>query len=148
MTSCLIWHLASYGTSPHMAPRLIWQVRSTGYSPDESAYFRLLSSTLSVLARPTRRALPAPCSALPAPCASPLGALPTLCTVCVAQVFATLVLVQPTLLSYELGGQGTPVPLEPSALSLDRTLILDTSTPGPHTARYHPHRAPPLGAHC
>ncbi len=63
-------------------------VRTTGLSPDETAYFRLLASSLSV--------------------------------------FATLVLVQPTLVAYALGSPPQPIPLEPAAMAPDRTLLLDT----------------------
>ena len=63
-------------------------VRTTGTSPDESAYFRLL-----------------------------VGSLP---------VFSTLVIVQPTLVGYELGRPAQALPLDPAAMHPERSLLLDT----------------------
>ncbi|KAL3893865.1 MAG: hypothetical protein SGPRY_013972 [Prymnesium sp.] len=76
-------------------------VRTSGFSPDETAYFRLLATSLSV--------------------------------------YATLVLVQPTLTGYEAGkSAGIPLPLDPSAIGEkpthltahpswpQRSLLLDT----------------------
>ena len=63
-------------------------VRTTGFSPDETAYFRLLVTSLSV--------------------------------------YSTLVLVQPALLAYDVGRAPTPMPLEPTVIGPQRSLLLDT----------------------
>jgi protein transport protein SEC23 len=63
-------------------------VRTTNVSPDETAYFRLLASTLSV--------------------------------------FATLVLVQPTLTAHAPDAAPAPLPLEPHSMTPERALLLDT----------------------
>jgi len=87
---------ASVALPPHAAqvPGLVFHlrrspaVRTAGYSPDETAYFRRLLSSLSV--------------------------------------FATLVLVQPTLTGFARGQPAARLPLEASAMSPDRSLLLDT----------------------
>ena len=77
-----------------MLPSLVFNlrrspaVRTSGYSPDETAYFRQLVVTLSV--------------------------------------FASLVLVQPTLYGYERGGAPQPLPLEAPSMVPERSLLLDT----------------------
>ena len=63
-------------------------VRTANLSPDETAYFRRLVTSLSV--------------------------------------FATLVLVQPTLTGYERGRPAARLTLDPAAMSADRSLLLDT----------------------
>ena len=63
-------------------------VRTANLSPDETAYFRRLVTSLSV--------------------------------------FATLVLVQPTLTGYERGRPAARLTLDPGAMSADRSLLLDT----------------------
>jgi hypothetical protein len=64
-------------------------IRTSGTSPDLTAAFRLLASSLSV--------------------------------------YNTLVLVQPTLLGYDVGRTGaTPLPLDGSSITPDRSLLLDS----------------------
>ena len=88
---------ASVMLPPHCAqlPGIIFHlrrspaVRTSGLSPDETAYFRQLVSTLGL--------------------------------------FSTLVLVQPTLTAYDRGGHPPrQLPLDPTAASPDRSLLLDT----------------------
>jgi len=63
-------------------------MRTTGWSPDETAFFRLLASSLVTV--------------------------------------STLVLVQPTLVGYEVGRPSAALPLDSSAMHPQRTLLLDT----------------------
>jgi len=65
-------------------------LRTSSASPDRTAFFRSLASTLSV--------------------------------------FAMLVMVQPTLVGYQLNGPPHPLPLDNSAMAPERLLLLDSFT--------------------